>query len=152
MSSEKRALMALTSPASDKLVPVRLDAHEKISELFNFEIEAVAAETIDAQSMLNKPACLSVNHHEQATRYFHGIITEFGPSGHTPLETRYRLVLRPQLVQTDLRIDCRMFFNKSVEDVVKTILDEAGVTKTAYRLYSQAQPRKAIAQYNETQL
>jgi type VI secretion system secreted protein VgrG len=152
MSSEKRALLSLTSPAADKLVPVRLDAHETISELYRFEIDAVSTEQIDAQSMINKPACLSVNHHEQATRYFHGIISEFGPAGHTPIENRYRLVLRPQLVQTDLRIDCRMFFNKSVEDVVKIILNEAGVTKTAFRLYSASTPRKAIAQYNETQL
>lgn len=152
MSSEKRALMSLTSPASDELTPVRLEARETISELFRFEIDAVSAEAIDAQSMLNKPACLSVNHAEQATRHFHGIVTEFGPYGHTPLETRYRLVLRPQLVQAQLRTDCRMFFNKSVEDIVRIVLDEAGVTKVAFRIYSQPKPRKSVAQYNETQL
>jgi type VI secretion system secreted protein VgrG len=146
--------MALTSPAADKLVPTRLEAHEKISELFRFEIEAVASETIDPKSMLNMPACLSVNHHEQPTRHFHGIISEFGPAGHTPLETRYRIVLRPQLLQADLRIDCRIFLKKKVEDIIQTILGEAGVTDKELRLdhSSGAQPRKATAQYNETQL
>ena len=134
MATDKRALLALTSPAAIDLVPVRLVARETISELYYFKIDAVAAGTIDPLSMLNKPACISVNHGEQATRYFHGIIAEFGPAGHSPTETRYRMVLVPQLAQTSLRIDCRMFFNKTAQDIIKTIFSEAGVTKTAFRL------------------
>ena len=152
MPDDKRALLSLSSPASVELVPVRLVAHEKISEPFRFEIDAMAAGTIDAPSMLNKPACLSVNHGERPTRYFHGIVSEFGPAGHNPLETLYRIVLLPQLAQAGLRIDCRMFFNKTAQDILKTIFNDAGVTKTAFRLYSQPTPRKATAQYNETSL
>jgi len=152
MPDDKRALLSLSSSASIELVPVRLVAHEKISEPFRFEIDAMAAGTIDAQSMLNKPACLSVNHGEQPTRYFHGIVSEFGPAGHSPLETRYRIVLLPQLAQAGLRIDCRMFFNKTAKDIIETIFNDAGVTKTDFRLYSQPTPRKATAQYNETSL
>jgi type VI secretion system secreted protein VgrG len=58
----------------------------------------------------------------------------------------------PQLVQAAIRSDCRMFFNKTAEDIVKTVFTEAGVTKTAFRLYSQPTPRKATAQFNETSL
>jgi type VI secretion system secreted protein VgrG len=152
MPDDKRALLSLSSSASIELVPVRLVAHEKISEPFRFDIDAMAAGTIDAQSMLNKPACLSVNHGEQPTRYFHGIVSEFGPAGHSPLETRYRIVLLPQLAQAGLRIDCRMFFNKTAKDIIETIFNDAGVTKTDFRLYSQPTPRKAAAQYNETSL
>jgi len=152
MPDDKRALLSLSSSASIEMVPVRLVAHEKISEPFRFEIDAMAAGTIDAQSMLNKPACLSVNHGEQPTRYFHGIVSEFGPAGHSPLETRYRIVLLPQLAQAGLRIDCRMFFNKTAKDIIETIFNDAGVTKTDFRLYSQPTPRKATAQYNETSL
>jgi len=152
MPDDKRALLSLSSSASIELVPVRLVAHEKISEPFRFDIDAMAAGTIDAQSMLNKPACLSVNHGEQPTRYFHGIVSEFGPAGHSPLETRYRIVLLPQLAQAGLRIDCRMFFNKTAKDIIETIFNDAGVTKIAFRLYSQPTPRKATAQYNETSL
>ncbi len=153
MPYEKRSLLSLTSPASGQLTPIRLDAHEQISELFRFEIEAISQDDIDALSMLNKPACVSINHNEQPTRYFHGIVTEFGRAGHTDLEeTRYRMVLRPQLVQADLRIDCRMFFKKTAEDIIKTILGEAGVTKLSFRLYAAPPERPATAQYNETSL
>src|SRR5258708_2820337 len=97
MPDDKRASLSLSSSASIELVPVRLVAHEKISEPFRFEIDAMAAGTIDAQSMLNKPACLSVNHGEQPTRYFHGIVSEFGPAGDSPPAAPHRIVLLPPL-------------------------------------------------------
>jgi type VI secretion system secreted protein VgrG len=153
MPSEKKGLLDLTSAAEHELLPVRVVAHETISELFRFDIEAVATGTIDARAMLNKPACLTVNHGDKATRYFHGIVAEFGPietSG--VVDALYRMVLVPQLAQANIRSDCRLFFNKTAEDILKTIFTDAGVTKTAFRLYSQPTPRKATAQYNETSL
>jgi type VI secretion system secreted protein VgrG len=153
MPGEKKGLLDLTSAAEHELLPVRVVAHETISELFRFDIEAVATGTIDARAMLNKPACLTVNHGDKATRYFHGIVAEFGPietSG--VVDALYRMVLVPQLAQANIRSDCRLFFNKTAEDILKTIFTDAGVTKTAFRLYSQPTPRKATAQYNETSL
>jgi type VI secretion system secreted protein VgrG len=154
MPSDKKSLLDLTSTTAEhELDAIRLVAHETISELFRFEIEAVATGTIDPRNMLNKPACLAVNHGEKATRYFHGIVAEFGPvetSG--VVDTLYRMVLVPQLAQANIRSDCRLFFNKTAEDILKTIFNDSGVTKTAFRLYSQPTPRKATAQYNETSL
>jgi type VI secretion system secreted protein VgrG len=153
MPGEKKGLLDLTSAAEHELLPVRVVAHETISELFRFDIEAVAAGTIDARAMLNKPACLTVNHGDKATRHFHGIVAEFGPietSG--VVDSLYRMVLVPQLAQANIRSDCRLFFNKTAEDILKTIFNDSGVTKTAFRLYSQPTPRKATAQYNETSL
>ena len=125
MPSEKKGLLDLTSTAEHELLPVRLVAHETISELFRFDIEAVATGTIDARAMLNKPACLTVNHGDKATRHFHGIVAEFGPietSG--VVDTLYRMVLVPQLAQANIRSDCRLFFNKTAEDILKTIFND----------------------------
>lgn len=152
--SDKKSLLSLTSTAESPLIPVRLTARETISELFRFEVEAVAEDTIDARGMLNKPACVAVNHGDEETRHFHGIVAEFGPIEQSGVvDTLYRMVLVPQLAHADIRSDCRLFFNKTAEDILKTIFNEAGVTKSAFRLYySQATPRKAAAQYNETSL
>ncbi len=62
------------------------------------------------------------------------------------------MVLVPQLAQAAIRSDCRMFFNKTAQDILKIIFNDAGVTKTAFRLYSQPAQRKATAQFNETSL
>jgi type VI secretion system secreted protein VgrG len=153
MPSEKKGLLDLKSSAEHELLPVRLVAHETISELFHFQIEAVATGTIDARAMLNKPACLSVNHGDKETRYFHGIVAEFGPIEQSgTVDTLYRMILVPQFAQAGIRSDCRLFFNKTAEDILKIIFDDAGVTKTAFRLYSQPKQRKATAQFNETSL
>ena len=153
MTSDKKSLLSLTSSAEHELMPVRLKAHETISDLFRFEVEAVATGTIDARGMLNKPACVAVNHGDRATRYFHGIVAEFGPIEQSGVvDTLYRMVLVPQLAQAGIRSDCRLFFNKTAEDILKIILNDAGVTRTSFRLYSQPAPRKSTAQYNETAL
>ena len=113
----------------------------------------MATGTIDARGMLNKPACLSVNHGDKATRYFHGIVAEFGPLEQSgTVDTLYRMILVPQLAQAGIRSDCRLFFNKTAEDILKIIFNDAGVTKTAFRLYSAPTQRKATAQFNETSL
>ncbi|TAJ83504.1 type VI secretion system Vgr family protein [Reyranella sp.] len=153
MPDDTKPLLSLTSTAESPLQPIRMVAHEIICDLFHFEIEAIAEDKIDARGMLNKPACLAVNHGDEATRYFHGIVSRFGvieQKGHT--DTLYHMVLVPQLAHADIRSDCRLFFNKTAEDIIKTILDETGVTKTAFRLYSQPPQRKVTTQYNETAL
>src|SRR6516165_6675500 len=132
--SPHRALLSLTSPAGDDLIPVRLIAHEKISELFRFEVEAMSTETLKPLSMLNMEACVEINHAGQPTRYFHGIIAEFGPAGRTALQQRYQLVLRPQLVQADLRMDCRMYFDKTAQDIITVLLGDAGVTQYQFNV------------------
>jgi type VI secretion system secreted protein VgrG len=153
MTSDKKSLLSLTSSAAHELIPVRLRARETISDLFRFEVEAVATGAIDARDMLNKPACVAVNHGDRPTRYFHGIAAEFGPIEQSgAVDTLYRMVLVPQLAQAGIRSDCRLFFNKTAEDILKTILDDAGVTRTSFRLYSQPASRKSTAQYNETAL
>ena len=153
--SATATLLSLTSPAGDgALIPTRLVASERISALFRFEIDATGGTTpIDPVSMLNKPAHLALNHGGSTTRYFSGIVGEFGQTGPAgTLDIPYRLVLVPQLVESDLAADCRMFFNKSASDIIKILLGEAGVTDFAFRLLSEASVRPAVAQYNETTL
>lgn len=153
MSGEAAALMSLVLPAGSPLVPIRLVATETISGLFRFEIEAVANSEIDPVSMLNNPACLAVNHGGTPTRHFHGIVAEFGPIGRSgTVDTLYRMVLVPQLTQAHMRIDCRMFFDKTAEDILNTIFTEAGITNLTFRLYSAPASRVATTQYNETSL
>ena len=152
-TDDKKSLLSIESSAESPLTAVRLVARETISELFRFEVNVVAAGKINTTAMLNKPACVAVNHGGKTTRYFHGIVGEFGlleQSG--TVDKAYRMVLVPQLAQANIRSDCRMFFNKTAEDILKILFQDAGVTKTAFRLYSAPTQRKATAQFNETSL
>jgi type VI secretion system secreted protein VgrG len=152
-TDDKKSLLSIESSAESPLTAVRLVARETISELFRFEVNVVASGKINTTAMLHKPACVAVNHGGKTTRYFHGIVGEFGlleQSG--TVDKAYRMVLEPQLAQAGIRSDCRMFFNKTAEDILKILFQDAGVTKTAFRLYSAPTQRKATAQFNETSL
>jgi len=75
---DKKSLLSITSSAESPLTAVRITAKETISELFRFDVEAIAPGTINATNMLNKQVCVAVNHGGKTTRYFHGIVSEFG--------------------------------------------------------------------------
>jgi type VI secretion system secreted protein VgrG len=151
--NDKESLLSITSTAESPLTATRIVAHEAISQLFQFEIEVVASGEINTTNMLNKPACVALNHGGESTRYFHGIVSEFGLLEQSGVfDKAYRMVLVPQLAQAAIRSDCRMFFNKTAQDILATLFEDAGVTKTAFRLYSQPAQRKATAQFNETSL
>jgi len=128
---DKKSLLSITSTAESPLTAIRLVAEETISELFQFEVDVVAAGKINTTNMLNKPACVAVNHGGKTTRYFHGIVQQFGlleQSG--VVDKAYRMVLAPQLAQAAIRSDCRMFFNKTAQDIVtKAGVDLATRTK-----------------------
>ena len=154
MPADTGSLLTMTSPAGDgALIPTRFAAVETISELFRFEIEAVSEQTIDPLSMLNQPACVWLNNGGQTTRYFHGIVAEFGPTGPKGvLTTPYRIVLAPKLLAMDFVEDCRQFFNKAADDIIKALFADAGVTAFSFKLYGAASPRVVTTQYNETSL
>lgn len=151
--NDKESLLSITSTAESPLTATRIVAHEAISQLFRFEIEVVASGEINTTNMLNKPACVALNHGGESTRYFHGIVSEFGLLEQSGVfDKAYRMVLVPQLAQASIRSDCRMFFNKTAQDILEILFEDAGVTKSAFRLYSQPAQRKATAQFNETSL
>jgi len=147
-------LLSLTSAAgADALVPLRLEASEGISELFRFQVDAVAASAIDPATVLDKPACVTLRVGDGTSRHFHGLVSEFGPIGREgPDDLVYRMVLSPRLLSAGLSEDCRMFFNKGADDIIKTVLGETGTATVTFKLLGAATPRDATAQFNETAL
>jgi type VI secretion system secreted protein VgrG len=148
------SMLSLTSPAGpDALVVTHLSAVETISALFRFDVTAVGADGIDPLSMLNQSACVTLAVAGTATRYFHGIIQEFGAVGKAgPTDTEYRFALAPRLAATALQEDCRMFFKVTAKDILQSIFTDASVSPVTFRLYGTPAQRKATAQYNETSL
>ena len=87
-----------------------------------------------------------------ADRYFHGIIKGFEQSGHNGRHKFYRAELVPSLWRLSLRKNCRIFQEMNVQDIVKQILDEAGVASNRYRfsILNKERMRGFCVQYRET--
>ncbi len=118
----------LTTPlGQDRLVFQRMNAHEGLSELFEFDIGALSEEDdIDFDSAIGENCCVKLNCADGVKRYFNGVLTEAEWTGiHESLFT-YTLVLRPWLWILSHTSDCRFFQDKAAPDIIKEVFDKAG--------------------------
>ena len=110
--------------------------------------------TPEASAVIGKHADLTLKRSDGSqSRSFVGIVSEV--ERYLDDETgRFTLRLRivPRLWKLGKRADCRTFQELSVPDVVKKVLDGAGVTDHELHLAGSYSPRPYIVQYRETDL
>lgn len=153
--SRNKALLSMTSPlGTDVLVPTALAAEECISEPYRCVVDLVSERRdIDSAALLGKPACIILRHADKVTRYFHGIIAEFAPEGGADRTfSTYRAVLVPRLWLMSQTVDCRVYQQKSVMDILKVMFADAGVTGTDFRIFGAKPVREYTVQFNESDL
>ena len=111
-AAEGIGLLTLTVAGnSTQLRPVAFEAEEAISETFQVTVELVSTTAaIDPDSVLYKPACLTMARQHSGDRKFNGIIRSFVASG-TPVRGhwRYTAVIVPRLWFMKQTTDCRIF-------------------------------------------
>jgi type VI secretion system secreted protein VgrG len=138
--------------AADVLQVVQFNGQEEISRLFHFTLELASKDgEIDFTKVLGQPATLTIVG-EPETRFVNGIVCRFEQAGRSVDFTRYRAELVPTVWLLTQRQDCRIFQEKSVPDIVKQVLEDAGVPSDAFRLALQGTytPRTYCVQYRES--
>ena len=118
----------LTTPAGDNaLVLGRFDGAEKLSQNFEFRIEALSEQAnYDFSSLLGRNCCVTLQTDDGLTRNFNGVLVEAYWTGQRNDLFTYRLVLRPWFWLLSLRSDCRIFKSMSVKDIIKKVFQDAG--------------------------
>ncbi|PCC71556.1 type VI secretion system secreted protein VgrG [Nannocystis exedens] len=131
---------------------VRFTGHEAISSPFEFRLE-VAGVDLDTEGMLGQSALLTIEGAE-VPRHVHGIIYEAEYIGHTRDFDLYALRLGPSAHLLLHRSDCRIFQDKTTQQIVSEVLTKAGVAKDRFRfaLTAKYEPRNYCVQYRETDL
>jgi type VI secretion system secreted protein VgrG len=108
--------------------------------------------------ILGKNALLTVINSDKKSggddRYFHGVIRRFeytGRNGHFYL---YDAEVVPSFQQLSLRKNFRIFQDMHVQDIIRKILEEWGITSEYHRfaLVNQERMRGTCVQYGETDL
>jgi type VI secretion system secreted protein VgrG len=127
---------------------------ERVSDLFHFELGLLTDDPgFSMDSLLNKPAVVSISLHDDTDRHFHGIINHI-----EEIETRtegyvlYRATMAPWAWLLTLFDDCRIFQNKTVPDIVQQVFSDRGFTDYANRLTGTYNTREYTVQYRETDL
>jgi len=139
--------------ADEELGVVDFTAREEISSPYEVDLTVASKDEINFDDVIGKEALLTIVG-DEASRYFHGIINEFTQSGGAGPFLLYQVNMVPSLWLLSLEQDCRIFQNKSVQDIVTQVLQDAGITgdRFKFRLQEQYQPKEYCVQYRETDL
>jgi len=142
----------LTTPlGKDVLVLVRLDATEGLSELFEYQIEALSAKEVDVDAMLGRPCSVLIKAYEKE-RHFNGILVEAQWVGIRQEHHVYRLVLRPWLWLCGKTTDCRFFQQKTAPDIIKQVFRDRGFNDFRLTLSESYPELEYCVQYRESDL
>lgn len=118
-----RAGRLSTVLGDDVLVLLRFEGEDRLSDLFDYEVECLSASAeIDFDALVGTHATVTLKTHHGADRPFDGIVTEArwlgaGENGH-----RYRLTLKPWLYLATLRRNQRIFHTKTVVEILQELL------------------------------
>lgn len=152
---------SLTIPSCPYFLDVEnFEGLEQVSELYHYTIKFTTPHPdLTADMLLNKPATLSMGIGELLSpttgKVVHGVVTRFQRLTGSRDQVQYEIIIEPFLSLLDKQFRTHRFFvNKSVQDVVKQILDEHGFKGWEYEFaLKQTYPRREqINQYQESDL
>lgn len=126
-------------------------AAERISTPYNVDLVLVSEDDADFEGIIGQEAFLKIIG-EVEDRYFHGIVTEFAQTGAKGRFLIYEATLAPAMWLLTLEQDCRIFQEKTVQEIIETILEDANIAGDRYefRLQNEYEPRTYCVQYRES--
>jgi type VI secretion system secreted protein VgrG len=155
---QKDRSAVLTTPLGENvLVVTEFSATEGLNELFEYRIEALSEqENLDFDKAIGQGCTIKMDTADGKKRIFHGIMTEaewlarIGPTDKSLY--LYRIVLRPWLWLLGHKADCRIFLDKSVEDIIREVFSKAGFSDYQFRTTGSYDQIEYCVQYRETDL
>ncbi|MGC8115146.1 type VI secretion system tip protein VgrG [Metapseudomonas otitidis] len=142
----------VSSPlGGDVLLLDRLDGHDELGRLFDYELELVSEDhNLQLDALLGKPMGVSVELSDGSQRYFHGIAARCSQSSGTGQFAGYHVTLRPWLWLLSRTSDCRIFQNKTVPEIVKQVFRDLGFSDFEDALTRSYREWEYCVQYRET--
>lgn len=140
---------------ADKLRVLRFEGHEGLSQVFRFNLDLASSDQkIDFDQVVGQPALLTVRG-IKGTRSVHGIVSLFEQTGKEGKWSLYRAEIVPAIWKLGLRVDCRIFQDKTIPDIIKQVLLDAGLTANQFRFalnVGRYKDRTYCVQYGESDL
>jgi len=142
----------LTVEGAGDLQVQSFEAREALSEGFTMTVEALGAEPLDLAAVVGKRVDLGVLRADGSARRFHGVVTAAAVESPRPETWRVTLEVGARVERLRLGQSCRIFQQKTVPEIVKRVLDDAGLTGDAHAwsVRGTYEPRAYVVQYNES--
>lgn len=135
-----------------ELLLLSVVGREALSEPFEYTLELLVSENLDAFPLLGQPMQLKVLLDDGTAREFNGIVSNFAMLGEHGRFVRYEARLRPALWLLSNTWNCRIFQGKDVPSVALEILSEHGLTDVRNALTAKYPAREYLVQYRESDL
>jgi type VI secretion system secreted protein VgrG len=146
-------IATLSTPlGGDTLVFRSLSISEELGRLFNLEIQAGSERgDLKANDLLGKSVSVEMQCPRGGVRYFHGFVSRFSriPRAGTR-HFSYRLTVVPWLWFLTLHSDCRIFQNKTLQDILRDVFGRRGFSDFKFQLSGDYTPWEYCVQYRET--
>ena len=146
--------ITLTSSKCDNLLFVGMSADEELGELFRFDVQFESQDTgIDLTSLLGSSMTVTLALGDGFTRYFNGMVCEASQTGVANVQSlvyaQYAVTLVPTPWLLGQIVDCRIFTDMAVPDIVKQLLQESGYSDVKLSLTGNYAKRDYCVQYRE---
>jgi type VI secretion system secreted protein VgrG len=142
----------LTTPlGANALLAANFRGREAVSELYRFQIDALTenATAPDFSTILGQSVTVSIEgKSESGIRYFNGIVVSFTQGVREEQFTHYRLEVVPSLWTLTRNAQSRIFQQKTVIDILKTVF--SGLTVDYSNVTGTYPQREYTVQYRET--
>lgn len=151
---KRRMLVVETPLGEDKFKLLGFSGTESVSQLFQFELELLSEEpAADYKQIVGKPITWGVQKvAEGEFRYFNGIVSRFAQLPSVARISRYRATVVPSLWLLSRTSDCKIFQEKSITQIVESVLRDFGVVNFETSFCGTYPTLEYCVQYRETAL
>jgi type VI secretion system secreted protein VgrG len=145
--------MTLKSDLGDKLLSASLSGSEQLGRLFSYQLKLMSKDSeIKLLDLLGSSMTVTFDSGDNQ-RYFNGIVSEISQTGfesyNDERHAEYSVTLVPKAWLLLHKVDCRIYVDMSVPDIVKKVLSEIGYTDVKLSLSGSYSPREYCVQYRE---
>lgn len=148
---QTRGLQLTTPLGPDALLLTSMSGEEQMSRLFNYELRMLADDdSIQPDDIVGKKVTFSVEYPDGDKRYFNGIVNRFAFLGTGDRLSEYRAQVVPWLWFLTLTSNCRIFQNKSVPEIIKSVFEKLGFSDYELTMQGQHPAWDYCVQYRET--
>jgi len=111
--------------AEEALLPHRVIGEERLSKNYRYTLECLSPDShLELKSLLGQPIEIAILLPDGGSRLLTGIVTRAEQNGADGGFAKYTLTIEPALATLAHRRNSRVFQDKTVPQIVNTILDE----------------------------
>lgn len=152
LTQDQRLISIKTPLAEHELLLTSIDGVERISDLFEFQLETLSSNhSIRPEQLIGKTVTVTIQNEQRRT--FNGYVRRFiyGEVKADNLRV-YRLIVVPWLWFLSKTNNYRIFQNKTTKDIVCEVFKNLGFNDFDFKAEGNPKPREYCAQCNESDL